>query len=63
MVDIKTYMSGLSIEITRKCNMNCIFCSRGDSQNLTISKSIIDKTLLFLYYTELQAPIGYSQNS
>lgn len=45
MVDIKTYMSGLSIEITRKCNMNCIFCSRGDSQNLTISKSIIDKTL------------------
>lgn len=35
----------LSIEMTRRCNLNCDFCSRGDSQNLDISKEIIDKTL------------------
>lgn len=31
--------------MTRKCNMNCKFCARGNSQNLDINKSIIDKTL------------------
>ena len=38
-------MSCLGIEVTRKCNMNCDFCARGQAQNLEISKEIIDKTL------------------
>ncbi len=39
------YMSCLAIEITRRCNMNCKFCGKGKSQNMDISKNIIDKTL------------------
>ena len=39
------FMKTLSIELTRRCNMKCKFCSRGESQELDISKEIIDKTL------------------
>lgn len=35
----------ITFEITRKCNMNCIHCAKGRSQNITITKEIIDKTL------------------
>ena len=35
----------ISIEITRRCNLVCDFCSRGKAQNLTITKEIIDKAL------------------
>lgn len=35
----------LSIELTRKCNLSCDFCSRGVAQNMDITKEIIDKTL------------------
>lgn len=43
----------LSVELTRKCQLNCKHCFRGKSQNLTISKETIDK---FLSQTEI---IGY----
>lgn len=33
----------LMIEITRKCNMKCAYCLRGDAQNVTMSKEVIDK--------------------
>ena len=39
------YMSCLTIEITRRCNKHCLFCAKGDAQNLDITKEIIDKTL------------------
>lgn len=39
------YMDRLSVEVTRRCNMNCDFCARGKAQSLDISKEIIDKTL------------------
>lgn len=42
---IDKYMSCLAIETTRRCNMNCKFCGKGQAQNLDISKEIIDKTL------------------
>lgn len=42
---MKASMFCLSIELTRKCNMCCDFCSRGDDQDITITKEIIDKTL------------------
>ncbi len=43
--EMKASMYCLSIELTRKCNMCCDFCSRGDAQDITITKEIIDKTL------------------
>ena len=39
------YMSCLAIEITRKCNKHCLFCARGDAQEVDITREIIDKTL------------------
>lgn len=38
-------MTTLGMEVTRHCNMNCAFCMKGDSQNLDMSKEIIDKIL------------------
>lgn len=37
--------SRIVFEITRRCNMNCIHCAKGCSQNISITKEIIDKTL------------------
>lgn len=31
--------------MTRRCNLKCKFCAKGEPQDLVISKSIIDKTL------------------
>lgn len=33
----------LSIEITRRCNMNCSHCLRGDAQNKTMSQRVINQ--------------------
>lgn len=33
----------LNIEITRKCNKRCVHCMRGEAQELTMSKEIIDR--------------------
>ena len=33
----------LSIEVTRKCNLKCLHCMRGESQNIDITKEIIDE--------------------
>ena len=41
----KTYLWCLGIEVTRRCNLKCKFCARGDSQNKNISKDVIDKVL------------------
>lgn len=38
-------MKCLSIELTRRCNLNCAICGRGLAQNIDITKKIIDKTL------------------
>lgn len=42
---IKLLYKNIAFEITRKCNMKCQHCMRGDAQNHTISKEVIDKTL------------------
>lgn len=44
------YINTISFEITRRCNLNCKWCSKGDPQNLDISKEIIDKTLDEIQY-------------
>ena len=33
----------LTIEITRKCNLKCRHCMRGEAQNITLSTEVIDK--------------------
>lgn len=33
----------LVVEITRECNLQCAHCLRGDAQNITMSKDVIDK--------------------
>lgn len=33
----------IDFEITRKCNLKCRHCMRGDEQNITMSKEVIDK--------------------
>lgn len=45
MQESKLKLQSLAIEITRKCNYNCVHCGKGQAQNLTISKEIIDKML------------------
>ena len=34
-----------AFEVTRRCNLNCDFCARGQAQNLDITHEIIDKAL------------------
>lgn len=42
---MKTNFYYLYFELTRKCNMNCKHCMKGQAQNSTISKKIIDSVL------------------
>lgn len=35
----------LTLEITRECNLKCEHCMRGDAQNVTMSKEMIEKIL------------------
>lgn len=39
----KYIFAGLVIELTRRCNMCCKHCGRGEAQNITITKEIIDR--------------------
>lgn len=39
------YISTLMIEVTRKCNMNCSHCMKGDSQDMDIDTKHIDSLL------------------
>lgn len=39
-------MSTLCFELTRRCNMNCDFCCRGDAQKVDITKKIIKKNII-----------------
>ena len=39
---MKLYYSRLQIELTRRCNQNCAHCCRGESQNIDLTKEIVD---------------------
>lgn len=43
--DTKFYFSQIDFEITRKCNLKCTHCMRGDAQHLSMKKEVIDKIL------------------
>lgn len=40
---MKYSLGNLTIEVTRKCNINCKHCMRGDAQNIQITEEIIDQ--------------------
>ena len=42
---MKYHIDNLCIEVTRKCNMNCAHCLRGEAQNVDINTCYIDKLL------------------
>lgn len=46
---MKHILYNLVIEVTRKCNMGCAHCLRGNSQNMDIDLSYIDKILEDVY--------------
>ena len=39
---MKLYYSRLQIELTRRCNQSCIHCCRENSQNIDLTKAIVD---------------------
>lgn len=41
----KIYMKNLNFELTRRCNLRCRWCARGNPQSIDITKKIINKTL------------------
>lgn len=41
----KYKLKQLSVEVTRRCNKKCPHCARGNAQNLTMSKEIIDRII------------------
>lgn len=43
--DTKFKFAYLGLEVTRKCNLKCAHCLRGDAQNLSMSTAVIDKIL------------------
>ena len=42
---MKASCGSFVIEITRRCNMGCAHCMRGDAQNVDISEKVIDAAL------------------
>ena len=45
MQKYKYEMITLNMELTRRCNMQCAFCARGQAQNIDMSHEVIDATL------------------
>ena len=41
----KPMIQELILEVTRRCNMSCAHCLRGDAQALNMPREIIDKVL------------------
>ena len=49
---MKYFLKNLMIETTRRCNMSCGHCLRGDAQNIDINPSYIDN--LFQYVDDIE---------
>ena len=43
MSDKKVYIDSLSIEVTRRCNLECEHCMRGDAQNKDLDIDLLEK--------------------
>jgi MoaA/NifB/PqqE/SkfB family radical SAM enzyme len=44
-MEVPMYISSLVVEVTRRCNIQCEHCLRGDAQKVDISKETIDNVL------------------
>lgn len=42
---MRHYADCIGFELTRRCNLHCRWCSKGDAQKMDMTKDIIDKTL------------------
>ena len=42
---LKMKISKISIEVTRRCNLKCAFCCRGDAQDMNMKEEYIDSIL------------------
>lgn len=42
---MKYKVVGLSVELTRRCNLACAHCGRGEAQDATISEEVIDRLI------------------
>jgi MoaA/NifB/PqqE/SkfB family radical SAM enzyme len=42
---MELYLSSLVLEVTRRCNMACPHCMRGDAQSIDIPTTVIDRVL------------------
>lgn len=42
---MKYNFDSIGIEVTRRCNLNCVHCCRGDAQNKDISYEVIDNLI------------------
>lgn len=61
MKNLRKHFFQLKIDLTRKCNLNCKFCMRGNSQNKDISTEIIDKLISEIknfYFVSIQVSGG-----
>lgn len=46
MDEVKTLeVNNLILEVTRRCNMKCVHCLRGDAEDLDMPETIVDRTL------------------
>lgn len=45
ITDEKLAFLNLQIEITRRCNLQCAHCMKGDAQSVVLEKAVIDKLL------------------
>lgn len=52
----KLYAKHLSIEITRRCNMSCAHCMRGDALNIDINHQYIKNILK--YFKSIHNPLN-----
>lgn len=39
----KIYMKNLNFELTRRCNLRCRWCARGNPQSIDITKKLLTK--------------------
>lgn len=50
--DKKIHYQAITLELTRRCNMNCLWCCKGEAQNIDMPKEIISRTLDEIETTE-----------
>jgi hypothetical protein len=42
---VELYLSNITLEVTRRCNMACDHCLRGDAQNMDMTTEVVDRLL------------------